>query len=42
MERIATISIPFLKDIISRHSNYFSRQGSPDFNVGEIYKGLFE
>jgi hypothetical protein len=42
MKRIATVSMPFLKDIISRYSNYYSRQGSPDFNVGEIYKGLFE
>ena len=42
MERIATISMPFLKDIISRYSNYFSRQGSPDFNVNEIYNSLFE
>ena len=41
MERIATVSMPFLKDIISRYSNYFSRQGSPDFNVNEVYKSLF-
>ncbi len=39
--RIATISSPFLKDIISRYSNYYSRQGSPDFNVEEIYSSLF-
>lgn len=39
--RIATVSMPFLKDIISRYSNYFSRQGSPDFNVDEVYKSLF-
>jgi len=41
MIRIATVSMPFLKDIISRYSNYFARQGSPDFNVDEIYKSLF-
>lgn len=38
--RIATISTPFLKDIISRYSNYYSRQGSPDFNIDEVYKSL--
>jgi CheY-like chemotaxis protein len=41
MERIATISLPFLKDIISRYSNYYARQGSPDFNIDEVYKSLF-
>lgn len=41
MERVATISAPFLKDIISRYSNYYSRQGSPDFNEKEIYSALF-
>jgi len=39
--RIATISTPFLKDIISRYSNYYARQGSPDFNVDEVYSSLF-
>jgi CheY-like chemotaxis protein len=42
MIRIATVSGPFLKDIISRFTNYFSRQGSPDFNVDEIYNSLFD
>ncbi|MHB1106552.1 MAG: response regulator [Lutibacter sp.] len=41
IERIATISSPFLKDVIARYSNYYSRQGSPDFNALEIYKSLF-
>ena len=41
MNRIATVSSPFIKDIISRFTNYFSRQGSPDFNVDEIYNSLF-
>lgn len=40
--RIATVSMPFLKDIISRYTNYFSRQGSPDFSVNEVYDLLFE
>jgi CheY-like chemotaxis protein len=39
--RNATVSIPFLKDIISRYSNYYARQGSPDFNVEEVYNSLF-
>lgn len=42
IERIATISQPFLKDIISRYSSYYSRQGSPDFNVDELYFSLFK
>ena len=41
LERIATISTPFLKDVISRSSNYLSRQGSPDFIVDQVYKDLF-
>lgn len=40
--RIATVSLPFLKDIISRYTNYFSRQGSPDFNVNEVFGLLME
>jgi CheY-like chemotaxis protein len=42
IERIATISNPFLKDLIARYSNYFSRQGSPDFNQDEIYNSIFD
>lgn len=42
IERIATVSYPFLKDIIARYSNYYSRQGSPDFNLDELFDSLFE
>jgi len=42
MERIATVSMPFLKDIVSRYSNYYARQGSPDFDTNEIFKTLFK
>ncbi|NVK63386.1 MAG: hypothetical protein HWE22_02315 [Flavobacteriales bacterium] len=41
MKRLATVSMPFLKDIISRYSNYFARQGSPDFNSDEVYASIF-
>lgn len=41
-ERIATISHPFLKDIIARYSNYYSRQGSPDFDSDEVFESLFD
>lgn len=40
-ERVATISSPFLKDLIGRYSNYYSRQGSPDFDFDEIFEALF-
>ena len=40
--RIATVSQPFLKEIISRYSNYYARQGSPDFNIEEVYDLLFQ
>lgn len=42
IERISTISHPFLKDIIARYSNYYSRQGSPDFDKDELFNSLFE
>ena len=42
IERIATVSQPFLKDIISRYSNYYSRQGSPDFDTDELYRSIFK
>ncbi|HHI94606.1 MAG TPA: response regulator [Gammaproteobacteria bacterium] len=41
--RLATISSPFLKDIQSRFSAYFGRQGQPDMDKAELlnkYKGL--
>lgn len=40
IKRVATVSAPFLKDIISRYANYFSRQGSPDFITNEILESL--
>ena len=39
--RIASINSNFTKDIVARFSYYYSRQGSPDFNVDEIYNSLF-
>lgn len=42
IERIATISLPFLKDLIERYSSYYSRQGSPDFETNEIINSLFQ
>ncbi len=41
MKRLATISLPFIKDIISRYTSYFARQGSPDFDIDEVYHSLF-
>lgn len=41
IDRIATVSMPFLREIISKYSNYYARQGSPDFNPEELYKTLF-
>jgi len=35
-EVIATISSPFIKDIIAKFSFYFSRQGSPDFEFERL------
>jgi len=40
-QRIASINSNFTKDIVARFSYYYSRQGSPDFNLDEIYKSLF-
>lgn len=39
--RVATISSPFIKDIISRFSNYYSRQGQPTFYQDKIVEELF-
>lgn len=39
-DRIASVNSTFTKDIVARFSYYYSRQGSPDFNVEEIYKSL--
>ncbi|WP_417558730.1 hypothetical protein [Mesoflavibacter zeaxanthinifaciens] len=41
IDRFATISMPFLKDLIERYSSYYSRQGSPDFDGEEIIDSLF-
>jgi CheY-like chemotaxis protein len=37
---VASISSPFIKDIISRFSNYYSRQGQPTFNQDSIVEKL--
>lgn len=38
---VASISTPFIKDIIARFSNYYSRQGQPTFNQKSIIESLF-
>ena len=40
IHRVATVSAPFLKDIISRYSNYYGRQGAPDFDPEEIWTSI--
>jgi hypothetical protein len=40
VDRLATISMPFLKDLIARYSSYYARQGSPDFDVDEVINSL--
>lgn len=42
MERVATIAGAFSKDIISRFSLYFARQGQPTFYQDKIVDNLFE
>lgn len=42
INRIATISMPFLKDLIERYSSYYARQGSPDFNVDGVLSTLLK
>ena len=37
---IASVNSSFTKDIVARFSYYYSRQGSPDFDVEEIYKSI--
>lgn len=39
--RIAAINSSFTKDIVARFSYYYSRQGSPDFDIEEVYNTLF-
>jgi len=38
--RIASVNSTFIKDIVARFSYYYSRQGSPDFDVEEIYSSV--
>lgn len=42
IDRFATITLPFLKDLIERYSSYYARQGSPDFNTQEVIDSFFE
>ena len=35
-ERIATISQPFLKDLIARYSRYYTRQGAPNISSQQL------
>ncbi|ANH61741.1 hypothetical protein [Dokdonia donghaensis] len=42
IDRFATITLPFLKDLIERYSSYYARQGSPDFDVEEVIKSIFQ
>jgi hypothetical protein len=39
--RVASISAPFIKDVISRFANYYSRQGQPTFRQDLIAEDLF-
>jgi hypothetical protein len=41
IERVATISSSFIKDIISRFSLYYARQGQPTFEQNKIVDQLF-
>jgi len=41
-ERIASLNNCFVKDIIARFSQYYSRQGSPDFDNDYVLESLFE
>ena len=41
VDRFATITMPFLKDLIERYSSYYARQGSPDFETDEIINSFF-
>ena len=39
-DRVASIDGPFLKDIISRFTSYYARQGSPDLDEDLVLKSL--
>lgn len=38
----AAINSSFVKDILARFSYYYSRQGSPDFNLNEVIESLLK
>jgi len=40
--RLTSVNNSFTKDIVARFSFYYSRQGSPDFNIEEIYESLIK
>ena len=40
ISRDASVAVHFLKDIVSRYSSYYSRQGSPDFDTDDVFKSL--
>ena len=41
-KRIASISSSFIKDIVAKFSNYYSRQGAPDLNKEDILAKLLD
>ena len=41
-KRVFTVSPSFIKDIVEKFSSYYSRQGSPDFNIEELYPELIK
>lgn len=42
MERFASISGKFSKDIGARFSNYFARQGQPNLNIDVLLKTILD
>ena len=36
----AKVSVHFFKDIVSRYSTYYARQGSPDFDAEKLYESI--
>ncbi|MFT3919196.1 hypothetical protein [Cloacibacterium sp.] len=40
--RLTSVNNSFTKDIVARFSFYYSRQGSPDFNIDEIYDSIIK
>lgn len=40
--RLTSVNNSFTKDIVARFSFYYSRQGSPDFNIDEMYSLLIK